>query len=378
MIPCQRHLFDLPEDLAYLNCAYTSPLLKSASAAGLKAIDQKKRPWGITPQHFFETAEENRTLFSRLVSGHPDNVAIIPAVSYGIALAAKNLPVAKGQTILVIADQFPSNIYAWRRIAESSGAVIKTIPRPENYDWTTSVLNAIDRGTAIAALPNCHWTDGTVLDLVRIGEQCRSVGAALVVDGIQSLGVMPFSVEAVQPDFLATAAHKWMLGPYTYGFCYIADKWLNGTPLEENWLNRRDSEDFSRLVDYRNDYQPGARRFDMGAHSSFFLAPIANAALNRILSWGVERIAATLQQKIAEIAAFAIDLGFTIAPEHARAKHMIGLYMPDGLPADAGKRLAKENVFVSVRGNAIRVAPHLYNSADDLSRLRLALKKTIR
>ena len=124
MIPCQRHLFDMPDDVTYLNCAYTAPLLKSACQAGHGAVDAKKAPWTLTPTDFFTAAEKNRSLFGRLVDCTADQVAIIPAVSYGIALAANNLPVAKGQTIVVLEEQFPSNIYAWRRKAPG-----------ETHDW---------------------------------------------------------------------------------------------------------------------------------------------------------------------------------------------------------------------------------------------------
>ena len=377
MIPCQRHLFELPDDVAYFNCAYTAPLMRTAAAAGRRAIEHKNAPWTITANDFFETGEENRTLFSRLVEGNPDQVAIIPAVSYGIALAAKNLPVEKDQTILVLQDQFPSNVYSWRRLATARGARIITIPRPAGSDWTAAVLDAIDESTAIAALPNCHWTDGTVLDLVRIGKKCRANGTALVIDAIQSLGVMPFSVREVQPDFLAAGAHKWLLGAYSYGFCYVASKWLDSIPLEENWLNRESSEDFSRLVDYRDSYQHGARRFDMGGGSSFFLAPVVKAALMQILKWGVDDIAATLRNITGQIAKRAVDLGFQAAPEGLRAPHLLGLYLPAGLPRDLPALLAGEKVYASVRGNAIRVAPHLYNSPADLDRLFAALEKII-
>jgi len=374
MIPCQRHLFEMPHDVAYFNCAYTGPLMRAAADAGHRAIAEKNTPWCITPGDFCETGEENRTLFSQLVNGNPDQVAIIPAVSYGIALAAKNIPVASGQSILVLQDQFPSNVYPWHQLAAEKGADMITVPRPVDMDWTAAVLAAIDDKVAITALPNCHWTAGTVLDLVRIGEKCRANGSALVIDAIQSLGALPFSVRDVQPDFLATGAHKWLLGAYGYGFCYVDTKWLDGRPLEENWLNREASEDFSRLVDYRNGYQPGARRFDMGGGSSFFLAPVVKAALTQILAWGVADIAATLQTLTGQIAARAADLGFQVAPQKMRAPHMLGLYMPAGLPGDLPARFAAQNVFASVRGDAIRVAPHLYNTPEDVDRLFAVLE----
>jgi selenocysteine lyase/cysteine desulfurase len=377
MIPNQRHLFDLPDDVAYLNIAYTAPLLHAAASAGRDAIQAKQNPWTISSTDFFKSVETVRDLFAGIVGCHSDCVAIIPAVSYGIALAAKNLPVEKGQSIVVLQDQFPSNVYSWRSVASQRNAAVKTVPRLVDNDWTTALLESIEDDTAVVAVSNCHWTDGTLVDLEKIGEQCRSKGAALVVDGIQSLGAMPFSVERVQPDFLVAGTHKWLLGPYSFGFCYVDPKWHDGMGLEENWMNRADSEDFSRLVDYRDSYQKGARRFDMGESSSFILSPIAAAALRQILDWGVENIAVTLQAKTDAVADRAKEIGLVVAPRNARAPHLIGISKPGGFPKELPNLLAQEKIFVSVRGESIRIAPHLYTGEEDIERLFSALRKAL-
>ena len=377
MITCQRHLFDLPDEYAYLNCAYTSPMLKKAKEGAISAINAKSSPWTIKPVHFFTMMEENRSLFAQMIDTEADNIAITTAVSYGIALAAKNIPVSKGQKIIVLQDQFPSNVYAWRKLAALKEAEIVTVPRPGNSDFTPAILEAITPDTAIAALQNCHWTDGAVIDLVKVGEKCRETGTVLVIDAIQSLGAIPFSVKKVQPDFVATATHKWLLGGYGYGFCYVAPKWQNGDPLEENWLTRKDSENFAGLVDYKDDYQKGARRFDVGGASNFQLAPVVNAGLRQILTWGVENIAATLKVRIDDIAQRAEHMGFIPTPTPVRSPHMLGIGMKNGIPASFLEDLANSNVFVSIRGKSVRIAPHLYNTELDVAKLFEALKKTV-
>jgi selenocysteine lyase/cysteine desulfurase len=375
MIPNQRHLFDLPDDVSYLNVAYTAPLLHAAANAGRDAIQAKQNPWTISSNDFFQSVETVRDLFARMTGCNADSVAIIPAVSYGIALAAKNLPVEKGQSIVVLQDQFPSNVYSWHKLAGQKNAVVKTVPRPVDNDWTAALLERIKNDTAIVAIPNCHWTDGTLIDIERIGEQCRSSGAALVVDGIQSLGAMPFSVKRVQPDFLVAGAHKWLLGPYSFGWCYVDPKWHDGAGLEENWMNRAGSEDFSRLVDYRDDYQQGARRFDMGESSNFILSPIAAATLRQILDWGVENIAKTLRARTDTIADRAQETGLVVAPRNVRAPHLVGISKPGGFRKELPKLLAQQKIFVSVRGESIRIAPHLYTTEEDIERFFSALRK---
>jgi selenocysteine lyase/cysteine desulfurase len=373
ILPSQRDLFEIPDDVAYLNCAYMSPLLRAARAAGEAALARKSQPWRITPHDFFADSEAARGLFAELIGADADGVALIPAASYGLAIAAANLPIREGQRILVLEDQFPSNVYVWRDLAARAGAVVETVPRPADFDWTTALLERIDERTAIVAVPHCHWTDGSLVNLVRVGERIRAVGAALVVDATQSLGAAPLSVGEVRPDFLVAATYKWLLGPYSMGFLYAAPEWRDGRPLEFNWIAREGSEDFAGLVKHRDTFQPGARRYDVGEKSNFALVPVALAGLRQILAWQVASIAETLSELTGAVERGAAQVGLHAIPAERRAAHMIGLRAERPLPADLPARLAAERVFVSVRGNSIRVSPHLYNTPEEVERLLAVL-----
>ncbi len=358
----QRELFEIPEGVAYLNCAYMSPQLRAVRQIGEEAVGRKSRPWEIEPKHFFEDSETARALFAELVGGEAGGVAIVPSVSYSMAVAAANLPIEKKQKVLILEDQFPSNVYPWRELAKRKGAELVTVPRPADHDWTSAVLDRLDERCAIVALPNCHWTDGSIVDLVRVGKRAREVEAALVVDGIQSLGARPFDVQEVRPDFLVTSSYKWLLGPYGLGFLYVGEAYREGEPIEHNWITRRGSEDFSRLVDYEDAYGAGARRFDVGERSNFVLLPMVIAALRQILAWGVANIAEALGGLTARVEDEARASETEAVPAKRRAGHMIGLKLDPYAPGDLAARLAKEHVFVSVRGRSLRVSPHLYTT----------------
>jgi selenocysteine lyase/cysteine desulfurase len=377
MIPCQRHLFDLPSDVAYLNCAYMSPLLKRAANVGAEAIARKGRPWTITADDFFADSERARQLFARLLGASAEAIAIVPAASYGLAVAACNLPLAAGERVLVLAEQFPSNVFTWRELAKQRGGEVLTIGRPPDGDWTRAVLAQLDDRVRIAALPHCHWIDGGLLDLGLIGERCREVGSALVIDATQSLGALPLDLEHVRPDYLVCAGYKWLLGPYSLGYLYVAPQHRDGRPLEQNWIAREASEDFARLIDYAERYQPGARRFDVGERSNFALLPVSIVGLEQLLSWGVPAIAETLAARTAVIARRAAGLGLTSMPESRRAGHYLGLGFPRGLPAGLPERLAEERVYVSLRGASLRVTPHLYNDEADVERLFAVLDRAL-
>ncbi len=375
LIESQRHLFDIPDDVAYLNCAYMSPLMNAVREAGELGVNRKAHPWLITPRDFFTETEQARTLFADIVNATTDDIAIIPAVSYGIGLAVNNLPLSRGQKIVVLEDQFPSNVYPWREAAAESGAELVTVRRPDDDDWTQAVVDIIDANTAVVATPHCHWVDGALLDLESIGGRAREVGAALVVDLTQSAGALPFDVQRIEPDFAIAAAYKWLLGPYTLGFCYVAPRWQTGKPLEYNWITRQGSEDFARLVDYRDAYDTGARRFDMGERSSFHLMPMAAAALKQIGEWGIESIAATLREKTAAIIERGKHFGLSALDDDKRADHYLGLRFDRPPPGDLVQRLSERGVYVSVRGDAMRVTPHLYNTERDIEHLFEALRE---
>jgi selenocysteine lyase/cysteine desulfurase len=372
ILPSQRHLFDLPPDVAYLNCAYMAPLSHRVVAAGRVGLESKARPWEIHPRDFYELTDRARARFAALL-GPPataEDVAIVPAASYGMATACANLPLRPGQRVLTMADEFPSTILSWRQRARQAGAEFVLLPPPPDHDWTTAICSAIDERTAVAALPYLHWFTGARLDLGAIRSRLREVGAALVVDLTQSLGASPIDLGAIDPDYLVAACYKWLLGPYSVGFLYVAPRRHDGQPLEHHWFGRADSQNFAALTAYPDEYQPGARRFDVGEAANFALLPAAMAAIDQILDWGVADIAETCGALVDEIVARAAPLGLVAVPTPVRARHYVGLRARSGLPAGIAERLAAARVHVSVRGGqSLRITPHVYNDRSDVERL---------
>ena len=374
IIPCQRSEFEIPENVTYYNCAYMSPLAKDIQDIGVSSVSAKAQPWLIQPEHFFSGSNAVRKLFARLVNCLGEDVSILPSVSYGIGIAACNLSLGKGRHVIVLEDQFPSNYYPWVELAEMNQGEVLIVSRPVDGDWTRAVLNTISNCTAIVALPHCHWTDGSLLDLVAIGKYCKEQDIPLVVDATQSLGVLPLDVQEVRPAFLVAAAYKWLLGPYSVALMYCAPEYQNGRPLEFNWITRAGSENFSGLVSYTDRLCDGAAKYDVGERSNFALLPMVAKALEKILDWGVSNISETLGRYNAEIAKGAACLGFLLPPAAHSSPHLLGLRFPEKLPENVVSSLASKNIFVSVRGNAIRVAPHLYNNEEDRARFLDALK----
>lgn len=369
-----RALFDIPDDVAYFNTAYNAPLLRASRDALVCAAGAKLRPWERAPADFFADAETLRGVSAALFGTAAENFAIVPAASYGISTAARILEprLQAGDHILVAAQEFPSNIFPWQRIAAERGAAIRTAGRPVDGDWTRAVLAALDPSVRIAALSAYHWTDGATFDLVAIGAACRANGTVLVLDVTQSLGAAPLDLAAVRPDFMVAAGYKWLLCPYGFSLLYVDPRWHGERPLEESWLARSNAQDFTRLADYCAEYRAGARRYDVGETCVTTLLPGAIAALRQIEQWGIAGIEARLGAITDRIAAAVAPLGYEILAPHFRSRHILGLSVA-GDPQDLIGLLRARNIHVSQRGDAIRIAPHLHVTDSDVDRLIEAL-----
>jgi selenocysteine lyase/cysteine desulfurase len=368
----------------YLNCAYMGPLPLAAQEAGVAGIRSKAVPIDIEAADFFRDSDEARALFARIIGAQDSRrIAIMPAVSYGIAIAARNLACTRGQRIVTAADQFPSNVYAWRRLAAERDAEVVAVHAPPRDAatggradaWNAAILESIDERTAIVALPHVHWTDGSRFDLERIAARARAVGAAVVVDGTQSIGALPFDLAAIRPDAVVCAAYKWLLGPYAVAFAWLGERFDDGVPLEETWIGREGSEDFQRLVDYRDGYQAGAVRYDAGERSNFVLLPMAIAAMRVVADWGAGRIQDYCDVLMRDVVNGARELGYGIEPATGRGSHLFGLTVPPGTDLAALQaRLRERNVYASLRGDALRIAPYVYNDDADADALLSALR----
>ncbi|RYF39755.1 MAG: aminotransferase class V-fold PLP-dependent enzyme, partial [Cytophagaceae bacterium] len=178
--------------------------------------------------------------------------------------------------------------------------------------------------TAIVSVPQTDWSDGSHFDLLKISAKAKSLSAALILDISQSFGVSPIDIRAIDPDFVFSVGYKWQLGPYGIAYMYVADRHLSGRPLENNWVNRKSSEDFTKLTEYTDEFHVGARKFDSGQHSNFALNPMAIEAL-KVLN---ELTPKAIHEHIVSLNEVLVrgleNLNFEVVPKHFRTGHMIG------------------------------------------------------
>jgi selenocysteine lyase/cysteine desulfurase len=369
----QRHLFDVPDEVAYFNTANLSPLLRRVREAGELGLARRASPWNISARDWFTDVDRLRAHFAALIGASEDGVALVPATSYGLAIAARSLGARPGEDVVVLAGEFPSSHYTWQRFARRTGAALVVVEREAGQSWTEATVGRIGDRTRVVAVPNVHWTNGALLDLEMVSAAARAAGAALCIDASQSLGALPLDLNRLRPDFVVAVGYKWLLGPLSVGYLYVAEQHRDGEPLEENWINRKGADDFTSLVDYTNEYWQGARRFDVGERTNFGLVPMAIAALEQLLAWGIADVARALREITESIGERAAALGLTVPPARDRGPHMLGIGLPRAAAGRVTSALTEHGVVAGVRGTWLRISPHLHTTAADIDRLIAAL-----
>jgi len=375
----QRHLFDIPADIAYFNCAYYSPMLNESRNRLLEGVKSKSHPWERTPPDFFTDAETIRKSAASIFGGEPDGYAIIPSVSYGLSTAARAVEPALGKddSILILEEGFPSNVLPWMRVAKERGAKLITVPVPGDGNWTNAIIKKIDKSVKVVALFTCHWTNGAFIDLVAI-RKAIGTEVLMAIDATQSLGAMPFSMDEVRPDFLVAAGYKWLLCPYGFSLMYVSERWRNSRPLEESWQARENAEDFGSLVLSSDIYKSGARRFDVGQKGTPTILPGVISALEQIKAWGIDHISDSLCRINNRIADHLSSLGFQLPDSSQRSPHMFGAIIPDKYKGNLVSELSIRKIYISQRGNSVRFSPHLHISEHDMGRLLETLNELFR
>jgi selenocysteine lyase/cysteine desulfurase len=372
----QKHLFSLPEEITYLNIASQSPSFKAVEQAGIDGVLEKSHPYKIIVDNYFEPVKEVKKLFAKLIEVKDYNrIANIPSASFGLATAANNITLKKNDEILLIDEQFPSNYYVWEKLAKKFDAKIKIVAMPESKvnkgkSWNEAILDSISDKTAVVTLGNIHWANGTLFDLKSIRRKTTNHKALLIVDGSQSVGALPFSVKEIKPDALICAGYKWLFGPYGCGYAYFGEYFDNGNPIEENWSNRLNSEDMGNLANYEPQYKPLANRYSTGEHASFIYIKMQIAALKQVLIWTPKAIQEYCKEITSEAVSTLTENGCSVEDGDFRTHHLFGVALPEKLDiAKLKTRLLKAQIFISFRGNYIRLSCHVYNTKEDFKKL---------
>lgn len=369
MLPSQRHLFSIEEGVSYLDSAAFSPLPVTTQQMANQSIERKAKPWTRDFATSRLMVEQLRAAAANQIGAQADDIAIVCSVSYGLATAARNVSLSPGQRVLMLEGEHSSQLLTWSRHAAQVGAQLDLVREPKDGDWTSAIQECMERPGAlpigVACLSPNMWYDGANINLLSLCQRLKSLGAAVVVDATQAVGVVDIDIKKLQPDFLAFPAYKWLLGPYSLAFLYAAPNRQGGDPLEQNG-HSRDLADMTRNLDAdKSAYLRGARRYDMGERDVFVGIPTALESLHLLSNWPRESIAARLAMLTDRLVKALEADGIPCLPKPFRSPHILGVR---GMQGGASKFCLANGVYVSERNDVLRVSPHVFNTEDDIDR----------
>jgi len=365
-------------DTIYLNNASTGPLPARTVAAVEAFTRRRAEPWRITDPQIFEIMRRARELSASLVGAKAGEIALMPNTSYGINLAARALPLGAGDVVLSFDREFPANVYPWMALG-GQGTRFEQLATVDGHPDEAALERAIVERPEVRAVA-VSWVQfatGYRVDLARLGALCRAHGKFFVVDAIQGVGAQSLDVRACNVDLLACGAQKWLLSPWGSGFAYVRRELIEALqPSAVGWMAVRGADDFTRLTDYDYTLRHDARRFEVLTLDYQAIVGMI-ASLELLHELGPSNVVAHVEHLADRIVTWAEsrdDVRLVTPADRAHRAGIVSLAPRD--PAAASARLKEAGVIHSLREGAIRLAPHGYNTDDEIDRALAALGGT--
>jgi selenocysteine lyase/cysteine desulfurase len=359
----------------YLDHASIGPLPERTRRT-LDAFNRKRSmPFQLGHDDMFGLFAEARRLAARLINADPSEIALSTNTSFGLSIAARALPLAPGDIVLVSDREFPANVYPWMRLKDR-GVHMELVPVTDaGWPDEARLLERIaDPRVRVLAVSLTQFSNGYTVDLGRLSEAARRTGTWLVVDAIQALGQMPVDLERTPVDILSCGAQKWLLSPWGSGFMYVRRGLIAQLdPAITGWMAFEGTDDFTRLTQYDDTLRDNARRFEMITLPFQDFAGM-NASLELLLSLGIERIQAHLRTLHEPVRAWATRRGVAITSPDGVHGSGILCVAPPGV-GEAHKHLKREGIFCSLREGALRLSPHCYTTIDEMARVAEVLDR---
>ena len=354
----------------YLNNASIGPLPERTRLA-LESFNAKRTAPHLLPDRDLQSGlADARAAAARLIGAAPEEIALSPNTTTGINVAARSLPLAPGEIVLVSDREFPANVYPWLALKDS-GVVTELAPvTPEGWpDEDYLIERLADQRVRVLAVSFVQFSNGYRADLARLSAACREHGAWLVVDAIQGLGNSPLDVRETRVDILATGGQKWLLSPWGTGFTYVRRELIERLrPQAVGWMAFEGTDDFTNLVKYGDTLRHDARRYEVGTIPFQDMLGMTTS-LGLLGELTVEAIAIYTRALADPLLAWAQANGVrVVSPTDERHRSAIVCLAPPNA-AEAHRRLKAAGVVCAFREGAIRLSPHCFNTVDEIEKV---------
>ncbi len=350
-----REPFPHLHERTYLDTAAAGLTWAGHGAAVARFFDDvKSRGYDARPE-WLAMRERVRARLAALLGAAPNDVTFVSNTTEGLNLAALSLRLSRGDRIVVAADEFPSAIRIWHA-ARAAGAEVVRVPIPDEATREEALLAAVDDRTRVVVVSQTHAATGTTVDLARMGAHCRRHDALLMVDGVQAMGAVPTSLDAV--DIYSASFFKWMLSGFGIGVLVTSARArARMEPAYRGYANVDDPHE----LQYAHVNLPAI--YGVDATLDFF-----------------ERVGwPTVHGRVRELGDRVVDgaarHGLDLVTPATRRAGIFVIRCDDG--ETVRRRLADDGISVSVRGDGVRVSPHFYNTTDDVDRCLVALAELV-
>lgn len=327
------------------------------------------RPW--EPMHEEELRSALVEVVADIIGVTPEDIALIPSVSYGMAIARSITKLKPGDQVLMLEMEHPAAALPWYAQCSIAGARVLEVSKSSG-DLTEAILAALDPSVRIVSIPQVHWMDGTPIDLPRIGSKAKELGALLVVDGTQSVGGRPFKVADFIPDIVTFSGYKWLFGPVGIAYLYVSPALRDASPFEHSWVSyagkRSRMFDDSGAIKYPAQPLQGMRRFDASGLQNPLMLRLAVAGAAVAREVGPEQILAHNASIISSLQS-EFQSNF---PNEMATRHFCGMVMPNA--RQIARHLAERSIYTSARGTYLRISPNIWNDASDVAALVAQLR----
>ncbi|HSE84545.1 MAG TPA: aminotransferase class V-fold PLP-dependent enzyme [Thermodesulfobacteriota bacterium] len=360
-----RDEFPVTDKYIYLDHAGIAPVSNRVKRAVEDFLKDVAEAGALNYGSWMERVNRIRERCGELVGADAEEIAFVKNTSHGLSVIAEGLDWREGDNLIICEKEFPSNVYPWLNLGRK-GVEIREVPSRGGRILIRDIERLIDTGTRLLTISSVQFANGFRVDLKRVGELCREKGVLLCVDAIQSLGVIPMSVKEFHVDFLAADGHKWLLAPEGTGIFYcrkeLAEK-IN--PPLIGWKSIQNESDYDR-VDFR--LKTDALRFEEGSLSVMGIFALG-AAVELLLEAGISRIEKRVLDLGDLIIGEAEKRKFNIkSPKDREERGGIVSVLRDFNPLWIKDKLKEQGIMANVRGGAVRISPHFYNTEDEILR----------
>lgn len=361
----------------YLNNASIGPIPERTRLA-LDAFNAKRTAPHLLPDREMQNVlAEARTAAARLIGAGADEIALAPNTSTGLNIAARALPLQRGEIVLLSDREFPANVYPWKNLADR-GVTAEIAPvTPEGFPDEAHLLERLrDPRVRVLAVSFVQFSNGYRADLDTLGAACRANGTWLVVDAIQGLGNCPLDVRETPIDVLATGGQKWLLSPWGTGFIYVRRELIPLlAPTAVGWMAYDGTDDFTNLVKYSGTLRSDARRYEVGTIGFQDMIGMT-ASLSLVESLTVDAVAHYTRALAEPLLNWARNQGVRIvSPQDDLHRSAIVCVAPEHA-AESFRRLKAAGVVCAFREGAIRISPHGYNTCEEIEKVVDVLDET--